>query len=336
MCLKLSFTPTKTNIFLQFFTDSFNMSGTGHVGILGSGLIGRSWAMIFASAGYKVIIYDIVTEQVTRAIDDIKEQLSTREKDGTIRGKLSAEEQISLIGGTHTLESVVKNAFFLQECVPERIDLKHELYNKVDTLINDKTILSSSTSTFMPSVLSKDLKCKSHFIVSHPVNPPYYVPLVEVVPAPWTDPKVLDDTFNLMKDIGQSPIKLQKEVPGFALNRIQYAIINESFNLIQDGILNVEDVDKVMTDGLGMRYAFIGPMQTAHLNAEGFKDYCSRYTESMHNVCKTFKPIPKITGPTADNIADQLEANTPVDKLAEKRIWRDVSLMKLAQLKKNN
>lgn len=312
------------------------MSSNGHIGILGSGLIGRSWAMIFASAGYKVIIYDIVAEQVTSALDDIKKQLLTCAKDGTIRGKLPAEQQVSLIEGTHVLEKVVENAVFLQECIPERLELKHELYRNVDVIINKQTILSSSTSTFLPSVLSKDLTCKSQFIVSHPVNPPYYVPLVEVVPAPWTDSKVLETTLSLMKTIGQSPVKLNREVPGFALNRIQYAIINECFNLVEDGVVNVEDIDKVMTDGLGMRYAFLGPLETAHLNAEGFKNYCSRYSESMFNVCKTFKPIPKITGPTADNIAEQLEKITPIDKLPDKRIWRDLSLMKLSQLKKNN
>lgn len=328
----------ETNLFYRFFslTDLFNMSSNGHVGILGSGLIGRSWAMIFSSAGYKVIIYDIVAEQVTSALEDIKKQLSIRANDGTIRGKLSVEQQINLIEGTHTLEKVVQNAFFLQECVPERLDFKHGLYKNVDAIINNQTILSSSTSTFMPSVLSKDLTCKTQFIVSHPVNPPYYVPLVEIVPAPWTDLKVVDSTFNLMKDIGQSPVKLHREVPGFALNRIQYAIINESFNLVEDGIVDVEDIDKVMTDGLGMRYAFLGPLETAHLNAEGFKNYCSRYSDSMYDVCKTFKPIPKITGSTADNIADQLEKITPIEKLPEKRIWRDLSLMKLSQLKKNN
>lgn len=106
-------------------------------------------------------------------------------------------------------------------------------------------------------------------IVSHPVNPPYYVPLVELVPAPWTKPEIVKTTRSLMEEIGQEPVSLTKEVEGFALNRIQYAILNETWRLVQDGILDVKDIDKVMSCGLGPRYAFMGPLETAHLNAEG-------------------------------------------------------------------
>lgn len=310
------------------------MESSNKIGILGSGLIGRSWAMIFASAGYQVMIYDIVSEQVNNALTDIREQLLKLELQNTLRGNLTAQQQSSLIRGTEDLKQVTENAFLLQECIPEVLDLKRKLYAEIDKVIDDKTILSSSASTFLPSILSEGLSHKSQFIVSHPVNPPYFVPLVEVVPAPWTLPEVVEATMNFMQEVGQAPIRLNKELPGFALNRIQYAILNECFNLVQDGFLEVENIDKVMTEGLGMRYAFLGPLETAHLNAEGFANYCSRYKDSMYAVCQTFKPIPKFGGPTAENIAQQLNKITPLDKLAERRKWRDESLIKLSQLKK--
>lgn len=312
------------------------MESIKNIGIIGSGLIGRSWAMIFASAGYKVTIYDIQESLVKTALNEISLRLQKLEMDKTLRGTLSASEQIQLIDGCNDLKTIVQSNSFLQECIPENVDLKKDLYKQIDEVIGDKTIISTSTSTFLPSLLSRELSHRSQFIVSHPVNPPYFVPLVEIVPAPWTMSWVVESTLDLMQKVGQAPIVLKKEVPGFALNRIQYAILNECFNLIEDNVLSVEDVDKVMTEGLGRRYAFLGPLETTHLNAEGFKNYVERYAEGMYSVSKDFKPVPKFTGPVVENIDQQLNKITPLDKLSERRVWRDESLIKLSQLKKRN
>lgn len=302
--------------------------------IIGSGLIGQSWAMIFASVGYKVSIYDIVASQVENALKQAKDQLNRLEQRGLLRGKLNAEQQFSCISGCTDLKQAVTGSFFLQECVPENLEMKKTLYKQLDEIVDDNIILSSSTSTFMPSLFTEGMKHRAQVLVSHPVNPPYYVPLVEVVPSPWTKPEIASTVRALMTEVGQKPVVLSREIAGFVLNRIQYAILNECWRLIADGILDVKDMDSVMSDGLGMRYAFLGPMETTHLNAEGFRSYCDRYASTIAAVSGTMGPTPVMTEPLVNNINQQLEAMCPIEDLDKRRAWRDMCLTQLSQMKK--
>lgn len=138
-----------------------------------------------------------------------------------------------------------------------------------------------------------------------------------------------------MDNIGQSAVTLKKEAAGFALNRVQYALLNECWRLVKDDLLSVEDVDRVMKDGLGCRYAFMGPFETIHLNAEGVKSYCERYGETIWNVSQTFGPIPRITpdDDVAVRIDQEMVKIIPLDKLEERRQWRDDRLAQLTKVK---
>ncbi|KAG9492004.1 hypothetical protein GDO78_000491 [Eleutherodactylus coqui] len=256
-------------------------------------------------------------------------------KSGMLRGSLSAEEQISLISGFNDLKLALEGAIFVQECVPENLELKLKIFADLDSYINDSAIISSSTSCLSPRKMFNGLKHVKNCIVAHPVNPPYYVPLVELVPHPKTDAVTVEKTYSLMKKIGQSPVKLLKETDGFVLNRLQYAVVSEAWRLVQDGVISPRDVDIVMSEGLGMRYAFLGPLETAHLNAEGFKSYCERYGESIERVLATFGPIPTFSGEVAEKI-DQAFTEDLTDKpnqLQARREWRDACLSRLAKLK---
>jgi len=305
------------------------------VGIVGSGLIGRSWAMLFAGAGFQVKLFDVVESQIPGALSDIAAQLDSLEKEGMLRGSLTAKQQLELITGARDLADCVSGALHVQECVPEKLELKQQLFEQMDQLADATTVLSSSTSCLLPSTFTQGLKHRSRCIVAHPVNPPYYVPLVELLPAPWTDPEVLANTRQLMVQIGQAPVTINKEMPGFALNRIQYAILNECWRLVSEGVVSVQDIDTVMTAGLGPRYAFNGAMETAHLNAEGMASYCERYGAGVERVANTFGPVPKWEGKEAEEIARQLEEMVPLDQLQERRAWRNARLAALVKLKHN-
>lgn len=254
---------------------------------------------------------------------------------GALRGSLGGREQLSLISGCSDMQKAVEGAMHIQECVPENLELKKKVFAQLDRIVDDKVVISSSSSCLLPSKLFAGLTHVKQCMVAHPVNPPYYIPLVELVPHPETDPSTVDRTHILMKKIGQSPIRIRKEVDGFALNRLQYAIISEAWRLVDEGIVSPSDLDLVMSDGLGMRYAFIGPLETMHLNAEGMLSYCDRYSENIRHVLKTFGPIPEFSGTTVQKINQAMCEKVPDDPehLAARRKWRDECLLRLSKLK---
>lgn len=291
--------------------------------------------MLFASGGIKVKLYDIEQQQITNALENIRKEMKSLEQSGSLKGSLSAEQQLSLISGCGNLAEAVEGAMHIQECVPENLELKKNIFAQLDRIADDQVILSSSSSCLLPSKLFTGLAHVKQCIVAHPVNPPYYVPLVELVPHPETASATMDRTYALMRRIGQSPVRVLKEIDGFVLNRLQYAIISEAWRLVEEEIVSPNDLDLVMSDGLGMRYAFIGPLETMHLNAEGVISYCERYSEGMKRVLQTFGPVPEFSGPTVEKVNEDMCMKVPDDPkhLAARRQWRDDCLMKLSILK---
>jgi len=318
------------------------MSNGKKVGVVGSGLVGKSWAMIFASQGYQVVLFDIEQSQVTRAITGIANDLQDFEKEGILRGNLSAKVQTDLISGCTKLEECVKDSVYIQECVPENLELKIKVWTGIDNLVTSATaILATSTSCILPSKICATLKHREQFIVAHPVNPPYHAPMVELVPSEWTSEATRNETRRIMSEVGQVPVSMSKELPGFILNRIQYAILNECWRLVADDIVSAEDLDVVMKDGLGLRYAVCGPMEVIHLNAEGLKKYCEVYGDTIYNVSSDFKGIPEAWKmDTPEGVAEveklhkQMTDLYPMDKLDERRLRRDKILSNIAKIKR--
>jgi 3-hydroxyacyl-CoA dehydrogenase len=288
---------------------------------------------VFARAGHKVSVYD--AKQSTR--EGVVAFARSVAEDLAAHGLIEAAEVESILARieiVESLEEALAGAGYVQESAPERLDLKTALYGELDRLIEPGAIIGSSTSGLPASSFTKELKNRSHCLVVHPINPPHLVPLVEIVPAPWTAPEVVERASEMMRAVGQSPIRLTREINGFVVNRLQSAMLGEAFRLVEDGICSTDDVDAAVADGLGMRWFFMGPFQTIDLNAaEGVAEYCRTLGPMYYGLAKE-QADPRPWGPQLVELVErQLRAKTPTDRRAESRAWRDSYLADLRAFK---
>ena len=235
------------------------------IAIVGAGLVGRAWAIVFARAGYPVMLYDTNPDTVVRSLETVESSLKDLAEFGLIAETPSVIRARMSIA--KSLEEVLADAEYAQESTLENVDVKKKIFTDMDAIAAPNTILASSTSTFMTSTFATEVKGRHRCLVAHPVNPPYLIPLVEVSPAAFTAPDVAQRTYDLMLAVGQKPIMMKKETQGFILNRLQWALMAEAYRLVDDGYVGVEDLDMTLKDGLGLRWSFIGPFEVGDLNA---------------------------------------------------------------------
>ena len=164
------------------------------------------------------------------------------------------------------------------ESGPERVEVKIDLFARLDAAAPAGAILASSSSAIVASRFTEKLKGRHRCLVAHPVNPPHVVPIVELSGAPWTSPETVERARAIYGSVGQVPIVVKKEIDGFILNRMQAVLLSEAMRLVGEGYVSAEDLDKTIRDGLGLRWSFMGPFETIELNAPGgIPDYCARF-----------------------------------------------------------
>lgn len=298
-----------------------------HIAVIGAGVVGSSWALVFARAGQTATVYDTDAASLARAQDFIRGALGGAPETDTILGRVTT---------TARLEEALSGADYVQESAPERLEVKQPLYVELDRLAAPGAILASSTSGFPASSFTERLAHRERCLVVHPINPPHLIPLVEIVPAPWTAPEVVARAANLMREIGQSPVMLKREIPGFLVNRLQSAILSEAFRLIEDGVCNADDVDRAVSDGLGRRWAFLGPFETIDLNApSGIAEYCLKLGAMYLDSAKDQADPREWTPELVSTIERQLRTRTPAHALPERRAWRDLQLARLDAMKRS-
>ena len=303
------------------------------VAVIGSGFIGRAWAISFARAGCEVALWDQDREAPGKALAYVDRLLPDLEANDLLDG--SASEVAARISVSATLESALEGADHVQENTPEDIEVKRRVFARLDVAAPPGAVLASSTSAILPSSFTEGLKGRARCLVVHPINPPYLIPAAEIVPAPWTDPSVVERAANFLRAAGHAPIVMKREIDGFVMNRLQGALLEEAFRLVEQGYAAVEDVDIGIRDGLALRWSFMGPFETIDLNAPGgVRDYANRYQGIYSNVFRSTQWRVDWSGPVMDIVESERRQRLTAERLGERQAWRDRRLIALAAHKR--
>ena len=301
------------------------------VAVIGSGLIGQAWTIVFARAGYTVKLWDGDAQARARAVDLIGRQARLLQQQQLL------DDPDALVGRIEVcddLEQALHSAGYVQENLPEKLDIKRDIFRRMDALADPGVVLASSSSSIPASMFTEPLQGRNRCLVAHPVNPPYLVPIVELCGAPWTDAAALAAARKIMSDAGQKPVTVHRELEGFVLNRLQGALLREAFRLVEKGVITAEDLDATVKDGLGLRWSFMGPFETIDLNAPGgLADYCARYGAMYAGIAREQTDCAPWAEATVADIERQRRDILPETELAERRLWRDRRLMSLRRHK---
>ena len=250
------------------------------VACLGGGLIGRSWAALFLAAGTTVTVYDPDPDVEQRVHDALDASWPSLLALGLAQGD-APHDVLTVVADP---VRAVEGARFVQESIPERVDLKHELYRAIELALDPAAIVASSASGLTLGELQGGWTDPARFVLGHPFNPPHLIPLVEVMGNERTAPGVVAAARTFYESVGKVTIEVRKEVPGHVANRLQAALWREAIHLVAEGVATVEDVDTAVSSGPGLRWAVMGPTLLFHLGGDdgGLETFCQRYAGSFN------------------------------------------------------
>ena len=303
------------------------------VGVIGAGLVGSAWAIVFARAGHDVAMFDAVEGAAERSLEVIADRLRTLKAADLIEDAAAIAGRIAVAA---SLAETVRDADYIQESVFETVEQKQKIFTELDRVVGPVTLIGSSSSGIPASVFTEHVACRDRCLIAHPVNPPYLVPVVELVPAPWTAPETVRRVRTLMESVGQEPVELTREIEGFALNRLQGLLLAEAWRLVDDGVMSVEDVDRTVSSGLGLRWSFMGPFETIDLNAPGgIADYARRFGPMYERITGSRGFASQWDDDLIEKVEQQRRQALSEEQLRERSAWRDRRLMALLAHKRN-
>lgn len=308
---------------------------SGRVACIGAGTVGHAWAVVFARAGYEVALYDAKPGEVREhALASVRRTLQVLADGGML-----SEPVDTVAGRVHDANSVseaVAGAIYVQESVREDVAIKRQVFSEIAAAAPPDAILASSTSAIKGSQFLSDIPHPERALVAHPVNPPSFIPLVELCGSGKTSPTTIDAAHRLLSQAGMKPIVVNKEIDGFILNRLQYTLVAEALHLVGEGYCSAEDIDRVMTEGLALRWAFLGPFAVAHLNAvDGFAGFVERLGPMMRRMGEDARTDYPWTNEQIAAIHQQLIAARPVSRIGELQQERDRHILALRQLRED-
>ncbi len=296
--------------------------------VVGTGVIGNGWIARFLAQGHDVVAYDPSegTEERTREV--IQRAWPSLEKLGLAEG--ASKDRLTFVP---TLEEAVKDAYLIQENVPEREELKKNVLASIDAHAKSDAIIGSSTSGIMPSVLQNGLKNPERFIVAHPFNPVYILPLVELVGGKQTTKAVMEQAEEFYQSVGMKTLVIQKEIEGHVADRLMEALWRESLHLVNDGIATTEEIDAAIIYGAGLRWAQMGPFLTFHLAGgdQGMRHMLEQFGPAL-KLPWTKLEAPELTDELKEKVIEGCETHAGDASVAELERKRNEFLVKLLDL----
>jgi 3-hydroxybutyryl-CoA dehydrogenase len=240
------------------------MSKTENIAIIGAGLMGHGIAQIFANKGYSVTLMDLSDDLLDQAVSNIRSNLAVMAQKN-IGTQQNIEPVISRIKTTTDMTEAASGANFVVEAVSENLDLKQKVFQELDGLCQQNTILATNTSVISITEIASEAGFRDRIVGTHFWNPPYLIPLVEVVRGEDTSDETMDRTFSLLQAVGKHPVRVNKDVPGFVANRLQHALWREAISIVEKGIADAETVDECIRFGFGLRLPVLGPMENTDM-----------------------------------------------------------------------
>ena len=302
------------------------------IACIGAGTVGRAWAVVFARGGYDVWLYDAMEGEVTgRALPSARETLQLLASGGLLDEPV--DRVFARLHAAGSITEAVTDAVLVQESVKEDVEIKRQVFAAVDAAAPKTCFFCSSTSAIPGSDFLGAVSHPERALVAHPVNPPSLIPLVELCATQWTSPETMAAVRTLMDDAGMKPVTVLKEIDGFLLNRLQFTLVAEALHLVGEGYCSAEDIDTVMTQGLALRWASIGPFETMHLNAtEGFAGFAKNLGAMMRRLGADARTDYDWSPELIASIHAELVKETPVADIPERQAWRNGRIMATRKL----
>jgi 3-hydroxyacyl-CoA dehydrogenase len=303
------------------------------VAIIGTGVVGASWTALFLAKGLEVVATDVAPDADASLRHFVEAAWPALKRLGLAPGASQSNLKF-----TADLPTAVKNADFVQENGPERIDFKKKLYGQLDELLSADVIIASSSSGLTMSEIQSD--CPSHperCVIGHPFNPPHLVPLVEIVGGAKTSEDTIQRASEFYTSIGKRTVRLHKEVPGHVANRLQAALGREVYHLVAEGVVSVADVDTALCWGPGLRWGIMGQVLLNHLGGGegGIEHFFAQFTGPMTAWWKVLGS-PVLTPELQQTLIDGLHAEVGSRSIGELAAQRDEVMLGLLELRANS
>jgi carnitine 3-dehydrogenase len=303
------------------------------VACIGAGLIGQNWTTLFSSKGLEVTLHDVTQSILEKSINQIGANLDFLEAKTLLK---PGEARIALqrIKATTDIAEAVAHTDYVQESVPDNYDIKKQVFQELDALAPHHAILASSASGLLMTEIQKVTTRPKRCVLAHPMLPAHLIPLVEIVGGKHTSSSTVKATRDFMKRIGKTPVVLNREVPGYIVNRLQAALLREAIDLVDKGVASATDVDTAFCMGIGLRDPLIGPFLRIHLAGSGVERFIENFSRSYQYRWETMETWTSIPPSAAKSIIKGVNEMEMVQTktLEEIKSWRDDMLVKILKL----